>query len=124
MTNDGTNLLMSDGTNFIYTIEPADLSIIKKLPITHMGQRVTRLNELEYYNGSLYANIWQRNVIKKINPITGNVVDEYNLSNVTNMEYSKNQKIDVLNGIAIDPETGHMLVTGKLWSNYYKLELQ
>ena len=81
-----------------------------------------RLNELEYIDGEVYANIWQTNQIVRINPGTGQVTAWIDLTGILSPD-SLTQPVDVLNGIAYDAENGRLFVTGKLWPNLFEIEL-
>ncbi|WP_124642930.1 MULTISPECIES: glutaminyl-peptide cyclotransferase [Amniculibacterium] len=121
LTFDGKDLLLSDGTKNIYFLNPKDPSkVIKTISVAGSNQVYDQLNELEYHNGYLYSNVWQKPIILKINPKTGEVVGKIDLTEIA----KKNQKgnDDVLNGIAF--KGNNMLVTGKNWSTIYEIELK
>ncbi len=80
------------------------------------------LNELEYINGYIYANVWMNNSVFKIDPSTGHVVGKLDLSILTQDARNKNPKADVLNGIAYDSVTGKVYVTGKMCLNIYEID--
>ena len=110
---------MSDGSATLYFLDPETFQIIGQVEV-HDEEPVTRLNELEYIDGKVYANIWMTEKIAIINPETGQVTGWIDLEG---LKESGNQNADVLNGIAYDKETGRLFVTGKLWSNLYEIEL-
>lgn len=117
---DGKQLIISDGTQYLYFTEVAENQLIIKKAMQIVGSTriYERLNELEYIDGYIYANVWQENIILKINPQTGVVESTLDLS-----ELAKGRnKEHVLNGIAkVDNKT--LLVTGKYWDKMYKIGL-
>jgi glutamine cyclotransferase len=121
LTTDGTNIIMSDGTNNLTFINPSNLKPTKILSITENGIPRDSLNELEYINGFIYANVWMSNFIVKINPTNGTVVGKLDLSSLTFEARNKNPRADVLNGIAYDSITNKIYVTGKMWANIYQI---
>ena len=118
ITHDDTKLIMSDGTANLYFLDPESFQIIDQIEVID-EEPVNKLNELEYIDGMVYANIWMTEKIAIINPETGQVVGWINLEGLE----AGNQNADVLNGIAYDAEGGRLFVTGKLWSNLYEIEL-
>jgi len=123
ITHNGEELIVSDGSSNLYFLDTVSMKILRNINVRSNGNPQSKLNELEYINGYIYANVWESNVILKIAPNTGNVVDTYDLTFIQKMEKSKNASLDVLNGIASDPQTNHLIVTGKYWSNYYYLSM-
>jgi len=124
LTNDGKSLIMSDGTEFITYIDPETLKETKRIQVCNQKGVVKNINELEYINGEIWANIWTSNMIVKIDPETGKIVAEIDLKGLlpSNLTNQKNQ-IDVLNGIAWDSETNKIYVTGKFWPKIFEIEL-
>lgn len=122
LTTDGTNIIMSDGTNSLTYLDPVRLAPIKKLQVTENGYPIDKLNELEFIKGFIYANIWMSNLIVKIDPVNGNVVGKIDLSSLTNEAMNFNPNADVLNGIAYDSITDKVYVTGKMWANIYQIQ--
>ena len=119
---DGTNLILSDGSSALYFLEPESFSLQKQLIVTLNGNPLVNLNELEYINGEVWANIWQTDFIARIDPKTGIVVaivDLTGLSNATDLGSNE----AVLNGIAWDADSGRLFVTGKHWANLFEIEL-
>ena len=121
LTTDGKNLIMSDGTDTLTFLDPADLKPISILKVTENGMPRDRLNELEFIKGFIYANTWQNNSIIKIDPGTGKVVGKLDMSSLVYESKNKNPRADVLNGIAYDSATDKIYVTGKLWANIYQI---
>ena len=103
LTNDGNYLIMSDGTEFIYYIDPETFKEIKKIQICNNVGTVSNINELEFINGEIWANIWTTDKIVKIDPVSGKIIAEIDLSGLLSSNLI-NQKspVDVLNGIAYD----------------------
>ena len=121
MTHDEQNLIMSDGTNVLTYINPTNCKIIKKLQVYDHKEPVLYLNELEYSDGFIYANVWSTNLIVKIDPKTGKVLSKINLDGILTMA-DPNKQVDVLNGIAIDPVTKKMYVTGKFYPKVFEIK--
>ena len=122
MTNDGKFLIASNGTSNIYFYQPGTFKLDHVLGITEGGNAVTYINELEYINGYIYANQWETNNIFKINPSNGEIVAKMDLSDIVNKLKFTNPGIDVLNGIAYNPGTNKIYVTGKYWPNLYEIQ--
>ncbi|MCW4030644.1 MAG: glutaminyl-peptide cyclotransferase [Candidatus Bathyarchaeota archaeon] len=118
LTYDGERLIMSDGSATLYFLDPVTYQETGTLTV-HDGQNdVINLNELEYINGTIYANIWLTNQIALINPQTGQIKGILDLSGL----YQSNDINAVLNGIAYDPQNNQLYVTGKNWPNLYQIE--
>lgn len=122
LTTDGTSLIMSDGTNVLTYLDPDNLKVVKTLNVSNNGYAEDNLNELEFINGYIYANIWTKNYIVKIDTKTGKVVGIINLAELTSEAKTKNPQADVINGIAFDSISDKIFVTGKLWTNIYQIE--
>jgi glutamine cyclotransferase len=124
LTTDSASIIMSDGTSMLTYFEPDFFRPVKSLAVTLNGQPVDRLNELEYIKGYLYANIWMTTTIVKIDPKTGEVVATLDLSALsTDAHYRYSQSLE-MNGIAYDPATDKIYVTGKLWPKMYQIEFE
>jgi len=123
LTNDGTNLIMTDGTNKINYLDPNTLTIVKTLEVTDEGFLVERLNELEYIKGEIYANIWQTDRVARIDPATGKVKGWIDLSGLLSAQ-ERTDRVDVLNGIAYDEKNDRLFVTGKLWPKLFEIKLK
>ncbi|TAE31198.1 MAG: glutaminyl-peptide cyclotransferase [Candidatus Kapaibacterium sp.] len=122
LTYDGAEMIMSDGTSNLRFLDADSLLIRKMLSVTSNGAPVKNLNELEYVNGEIWANIWQTDSIARINPQTGKVTAWIDLSGLQTPEERANA--DVLNGIAFDSKREVLLVTGKNWSKLYEIRLK
>jgi len=121
LTYDGKNLIMSDGSANIYFLDVKNPEkITKKIGIAGFRTPYQKINELEYHNGFIYANVWQLPIILKINPSTGEVIGTYDLSKYAKL-HTKGED-DVLNGITFKGE--NMLITGKNWSKIYELSIE
>lgn len=123
ITHNGKDLIMSDGTNRLYFLDTISFSVKSTLDVAQGTQPVQYLNELEWINGFIYANLWQTNRILKINPEDGQVIGYMDLSLIVDQALSRNPSADVLNGIAWHSGTKSMLVTGKYWPNIFVLRL-
>ena len=120
LTNNGSTLIMSDGSATLYFLDPETFEKVGQVEV-HDNGAVTNLNELEYVHGQVYANIWGEEKIAVINPQTGQVNGWIDLRGIHNPE---NQDPDsVLNGIAYDTEGDRLFVTGKLWSQLFQIKL-
>lgn len=122
ITNDGENLIISNGTNELFFYDPVSLEQTRVISVSYNGKAVNLLNELEYINGKIYANIWKSNKIISIDPSTGKVINWYDLSNLHYMVKASG-KVGVLNGIAFDKQNGKIFVTGKLWPKVFEIKL-
>ncbi|WP_372652942.1 glutaminyl-peptide cyclotransferase [Draconibacterium sp.] len=122
LTNDGTNLIMSDGTNVLTWLNPDDFSIVKTVQVANNRGNMNVLNELEYIDGIIYANIYTTNFVVKIDAKTGKVLEEINMEGLIDMYHQPNDRIDVLNGIAYDAKNNRMFVTGKLWPMLFEVK--
>jgi len=126
LSHNGEKLIKTDGTEFIWFLDPETLVEESYIEVYTNERKVEKLNELEFVNGLIYANIWQQNTILIINPASGKVEGVANLNGLkTTIE--KEQAIEdtdeVLNGIAFDKDTNRLFVTGKHWSKLYEIEL-
>jgi glutaminyl-peptide cyclotransferase len=121
LTTDGQQLIMSDGTANLYFLDPQTLAITSEITVRDQSGPLQRLNELEYIDGAVFANIWQTDLLAKIDPQTGNVLAYIDLSGL--LTPSERQGSDVLNGIAYDPLGKRLFVTGKFWPTLFEIEL-
>ena len=121
LTYDGKELILSDGTKNLYFINPENPSkVLRTIAVASNTEGYDQLNELEYHNGSIYANVWQKPIILQINPANGEVTGIIDLTNIAKQNTSGND--DVLNGIAFKGE--NMLVTGKNWNKIYEITVK
>ncbi|SHG05633.1 glutaminyl-peptide cyclotransferase [Chryseobacterium vrystaatense] len=121
LTYDGKNLIASDGSKLLYFLDVNDPSkLIKYVAVAGSSQIYDQLNELEYHNGFIYANVWQKPVVLKINPATGEVVGTFDFTDIAGQNTKGSD--DVLNGIAFKGD--NMLVTGKNWPKIYEVQIK
>ena len=120
ITSDGESLWISDGTPRIRTWR--DGTFQQTLSVTLRGKPLPRLNELEWIDGEIWANVWLTDQIVIISPTTGRITGIVDLTNLL-PKHERRRNTDVLNGIALDPETGDIWVTGKRWPAIYRIEL-
>jgi glutamine cyclotransferase len=121
LTSDGRRLIMSDGTEYLRFLDPATFRETGRVRVTDAGRPVTQLNELEYIRGEVYANVWQTDRIARINPNTGRVNSWIDLSGL--LSVLERPGVDVLNGIAYDPQGDRLFVTGKLWPRVFEIKV-
>jgi glutamine cyclotransferase len=122
LTQNGTHLIMSDGTANLYFLDPETLAVVAQIQVRDGTTPATRLNELEYVNGEVWANVWQTDLVARISPVTGSVLGWIDLSGLLSPT-ERLRSVDVLNGIAYDAGSGMLLVTGKLWPTIFQIEL-
>lgn len=122
LTYDGKNLIATDGSKNLYFLDINDPSkVVKTKAVGGNSTVYNQLNELEYHNGFIYANVWHQPVILKINPVNGEVIGKFDFTQLTK-ENDKGNSEHVLNGIAFKGD--HMLVTGKNWEKMYEVAFQ
>ncbi len=122
LTHDGARLIMSDGTSELRFLDPETLEETGRLPVTFRGKPLVKLNELEWVDGEIFANVWGANAIVRIDPETGVVVGVIDLRGLLTEE-ERAAGADVLNGVAYDAETERLFVTGKYWPKLFEIEL-
>lgn len=122
LTQDGNSLIMSNGTDKIQFLDPDSLKAINVISVSDNGRPINNLNELEFIDGEIFANIWQTDHIIRIDPLTGKVKGWIDLKGLLDDEKSF-KKADVLNGIAYDDENDRLFVTGKFWPYLYEIVL-
>ncbi|HEX9979034.1 MAG TPA: glutaminyl-peptide cyclotransferase [Flavobacterium sp.] len=121
MTNDGKNLYQSDGTEKIWTMNPESQKMIDYINVYSSSSKIKSINELEFVNGKFYGNIWQKDAIAVINPATGAVEGVINLADLR--KELKAPNAEVLNGIAYNPKTKTIFVTGKYWDKLFEIRV-
>lgn len=121
LTTDGRALIASNGSDQLLFLDPDNFQVLRQLPVRLNGQPLDKLNELEWVEGKIYANIWKSDRLAIIDPVNGEVNATVDLSGLLPRELSGNA--DVLNGIAYDPKQQRLWVTGKLWPRLYQIEL-
>lgn len=122
LTTDGQSLIMSDGSSKLSFLDPKTFRVWREVSVKLDGKPVNMLNELEFIEGEIFANVWHTEKIVRINPADGSVVGVVDLTNI----YPKEDRRDpehVLNGIAYDAEAQELFVTGKCWPKIYQIRL-
>ncbi|MCA1902909.1 MAG: glutaminyl-peptide cyclotransferase [Candidatus Hydrogenedens sp.] len=122
LTYDGKYLIMSDGSAYLSFREPETFKVVKTIFVQEGGNPITQLNELEFIEGYICANVWYKDFIVVIQPDTGNVVGKINLYGLKNQLLNPTHA-DVLNGIAFRNDNYHLLITGKYWDTLFEIEL-
>jgi glutaminyl-peptide cyclotransferase len=122
LTQDGKNLILSDGTATLRFLDPATFREVRRITVESKGEPVTKLNELEYIHGEIYANIWYTDRIARISPRTGAVLGWIDLSGLLAPDERTNPGA-VLNGIAYDAQHDRLFVTGKLWPKLFEIKV-
>ena len=122
LTHDGEHLIMSDGSSIIRFRDPKTFKVVRRLPVTDGGQPVEQLNELEWIDGEIFANVWQTADVVRIDPSTGEVTGRLDLGPLWEMEKAEGEP-DVPNGIAYLTGQDRLFVTGKNWAHLYEIRL-
>ena len=122
LTNDGIHLILSNGTSTLSYFDPQTFRIVKTVEVSFDGEPVHNLNELEYVDGVIYANVWKLDKIIMIDSKDGSTVGWIDLEGLEN-HLDSTDGIDVLNGIAYNSDSERLLVTGKLWPNIFEIQL-
>ena len=123
ITNDGRSLIISDGSNLLKFLDPDSFRVAKTIAVTDRGTPVTKLNELEFVNGEIYANVWHDQRIVTIDPQNGRVTGWIDLSGLLEPGAVDDPEA-VLNGIAYDQAGNRLFVTGKLWPQLFEIRLK
>jgi glutamine cyclotransferase len=123
LTNNGEELIMSDGTNIIYFLDPEMFTINRQIQVYHNEGPADNLNELEYINGKIWANRYYTDEIVIIDPETGKVEGQINLKGILKAT-DRRPNTDVLNGIAWDKKGERLFVTGKLWPKLFEIRIR
>jgi glutamine cyclotransferase len=116
---DGRHLIMSDGTQVLSFHDPETFAVVRRLEVTRGGTPLDRLNELEWVDGSVYANVYQTEEIVRIDPHSGAVVEVIDASGL--LSPRERRGAEVLNGIAYRPDSGTFLLTGKRWPRVFEV---
>ena len=122
LTTMDDKIVMSDGTNVLYFYEPDMFTVISKIEVYDNEKKRDSLNELEYINGEIWANIWISNHIARIDPATGKVLGYIDLKGILPTA-DRDAETDVLNGIAYDSKGNRIFVTGKRWPKLYEIKV-
>ncbi len=121
ITNNGKTLIYSDGSDKLHFLSPETLQVSHSISVTENGKKVDRLNELEWIDEKIWANIWTSNRIVIIDPSSGVISASIDLQGLL-PDNERRPDTDVLNGIALDPADGTIWVTGKHWPWLYQIE--
>lgn len=121
LTTDGKNLYFSDGTDEIRILDGTTLAELRRIRVRENGRPVRDLNELEWVDGEILANVWQTDRIVKVNPLDGRVTGSVDLSGL--LSAGERAGTDVMNGIAYDAVGKRLFVTGKLWPKVFEIKL-
>jgi glutaminyl-peptide cyclotransferase len=121
LAHDGAHLILSDGSASLRFLDPETLEVEREITVHEGAAAVTRLNELEYVRGEIWANVWYQDRIVRISPLDGRVLGWIDLSSLS--KRSKRSREEVLNGIAFDGDSGRLFVTGKNWPTLYEIEV-
>ena len=121
LTQDGANIIMSDGSAELRFLDPVTLAERRRVAVTVRGQPLTQLNELEWVNGEVFANVWRTGLIVRIDPAGGRVTGVIDLRALA--RENGGDEDNVLNGIAYDAAGDRLFVTGKNWSRLYEIDL-
>jgi glutamine cyclotransferase len=123
LSHDSSHLIMSDGSSNLKFLDPETFKVVSIISVVDNNGPVSNVNELEYIDGYIYANVWQRDYIIKINPNSGKVEGKINLDSIVREIRNKSASADFLNGIAYNPISKTIFVTGKLWPLTYEIRL-
>ena len=123
LTTDGKSLIMSDGSHQIRFLDPADFHEQRRISvIDDKGRPLKELNELEYVKGEIFANVWQEEIVLRLDPKDGKILGYIDLSGLKSQQ--NGPEADVLNGIAYDAAKDRLFVTGKKWSKLFEIRLK
>ena len=122
LTNDGTNLYMSDGSEKIYIVDPATFKVVDSISVYTAGSKIDSINEMEWINGKIWANIYQKDVIAVIDPKTGAVENVINCVALKD-KVTQHPEVDYFNGIAYNPSSKTYFVTGKNWDKTFEIKI-
>ncbi len=126
LTNNGTDLIISDGTANLYFVDPETFKVKNSIAVTEDGKNVENLNELEFIDGFVFANVYQSDFIVKIDPASGHVVGKISMPGIIEKYapgYTPKEYDEVLNGIAYDSASKKLFITGKRWPKMFEVKL-
>jgi|SRR5262249_20920677 len=123
LTYDGKNLILSDGSSDLFYLDPQTFKPVRRLAVTINGRALTELNELEFIEGEIWANVWQTDLIVRIEPATGRVTSFLDLKGLLAPSDRRGSEA-VLNGIAYDADKKRIFVTGKLWPRIFEIKVK
>ncbi len=122
ITHDGVHLIISDGSSVLRFVDPSTFKLVRKLNVKNGFRSLSQLNELEFVQGEIFANVWYSDQIARIDPSSGKVTGWLDLSAIIPREVRRNKEA-VLNGIAWDPTEKRLFVTGKHWPKLYQIRV-
>ncbi|REF26402.1 glutamine cyclotransferase [Xenorhabdus cabanillasii] len=122
LTTDGKNLIMSNGSAELFYRNPSDFSVEKSIQVTYNSKKIEKINELEWIKGLIYANVWYTDIILVIDPTNGKVIKWIDLAGIQFSLDIFDKNTNTLNGIAYDPISDKIYVTGKNWSNIFEVK--
>jgi len=123
LATDGRLLILSDGTNRIRFVDPATFAVVRTVDVAMAGKPLSQLNELEYINGEIFANVWQTDLVVRIDPANGVVRGVIDFAGLLS-PLDRRRDTDVLNGIAYDASADRLFVTGKRWPSIFEVRLK
>ena len=123
ITNNEKALIMSDGSAVLRFLNPHSFKLIRRIVVRDRGRLISNLNELEYIEGEIFANVWLKDKVARISPVTGRVLGWIDLHRLRNA-LGPVRNIDVLNGIAYDSIQKRIFVTGKLWPKLFEIRIK
>lgn len=123
LTHNRRNLIMSNGSDELVFRNPSTFKVRRRVKVHDGGEPIDRLNELEWVNGEILANVWRTALIARIDPSDGSVLGWINIDALRDAERAENTDSDVANGIAYMKTQDRLFVTGKFWSHVYEIEL-
>ena len=125
LTHDSQKLIMSDGTHRLYFFDPHTFKKLGSIEVKDQRIPISQLNELEYVEGEIFANVWQSDRIARISPQTGQILGWIDLSGIIDSQpwVTQQSAQNVLNGIAYDTEGKRLFITGKRWPHIFEIKL-
>lgn len=123
LATDGASLFMSDGSDSLRVLDPRTRRVTRIVKVRQDGSPLSKLNELEYVNGELYANVYESDWVARIDPASGAVQEMIDLAELF-PKARRTARMDVMNGIAVGPTPGTFLLTGKLWPTMYQVRFR
>jgi glutaminyl-peptide cyclotransferase len=121
LTTMDDKIFMSDGTNILYVYEPEMFTVVSRIEVYDNERKVDQLNELEYINGEIWANIWMTDLRARIDPVSGKVIAYLDMKGI--LPESERNPVNVLNGIAYDESGKRIFVTGKNWPKLFEIKV-
>ncbi|BAZ43115.1 hypothetical protein NIES4102_01110 [Chondrocystis sp. NIES-4102] len=123
LTHNDRELILSDGSSKLYFLDPDNFQLVRQIEVRDGQNPIDKLNELEYINGEIFANVWLTNRIARISPKTGQVKGWIDLTGIIDPLPTPKQDA-VLNGIAYDRDQNRLFVTGKFWNKLFEIDIK